>query len=338
MTDRVGVATATQIVRANAGQLERVGTVLHSGGQYGQTQVSTNWVEEGDSVVLTIGINSTTLTVASITSPKTTQWVQVAAMVTDATMAEGLQIWVGVVNDIGSDVVKITWSADISTAIPEYDVYEFTAHLGPATKWFKDAWSSLDQTTPSTTITWSSLGAPSNPREICFGFAMAQNGCTPGATTGFTYDNGGYYAGIACYNARYTAAQTPTAVQSSSGRYLTSTLLLGADPGSVNTDTVATVTFDQVPTGIQWVTYQLAFEILTEQAIGDIVATTKLNGRTLNVSNVPGSNQGPPYYTIRPGDSLVVTFAGAPIGASCVVKMLYSEHPNGPAVSVAGVV
>jgi hypothetical protein len=91
----------------------------------------------------------------------------------------------------------------------------------------------------------------------------------------------------------------------------------------------AAVSFDQLPTGIQWLVWQTSVETIP-QGVG-CSAYIKMNGRLVTSTPFGGSSaaSGPPAITISPGDQFVVSWVGAPVGGSCVATLLYDEVPYG---------
>jgi len=93
-----------------------------------------------------------------------------------------------------------------------------------------------------------------------------------------------------------------------------------------------TVTLQQVPAGRQWVISQIGYEILPVYSpispVPQPTVNVTMNQRALynGVNGNGGSNQGPPYIAVRPGDNLTVTWANAPIGASCIANFFYNEY------------
>jgi hypothetical protein len=98
---------------------------------------------------------------------------------------------------------------------------------------------------------------------------------------------------------------------------------------TANASGQGSVTFNQLPTGIQWVVYQTSVETIP-QGVG-CSAYVKLNGRL--VSSTPfgssASASGPPAITINPGDDFMVMWTGAPVGSSLVATLFYQEIPYG---------
>jgi hypothetical protein len=91
----------------------------------------------------------------------------------------------------------------------------------------------------------------------------------------------------------------------------------------------ATVSFDQLPTGIQWLVWQTSVETIP-QGVG-VSAYITMNGRLVTSTPFGSSSaaSGPPAITISPGDQFTVRWAGAPAGCSCVATILYDEVPYG---------
>ena len=112
---------------------------------------------------------------------------------------------------------------------------------------------------------------------------------------------------------------------------------------SINADALgtATVTFADVPTGIQWVIAQVGVEVVGSTVVTTpVTATIKLNGRLVTSTNqgAAGSAGGQPFLSLKPGDVFTVSWRAVPVGYSCVANLYYSEIPNGSVAGLLGVV
>jgi hypothetical protein len=91
----------------------------------------------------------------------------------------------------------------------------------------------------------------------------------------------------------------------------------------------ATVAFDQLPTGIQWIVWQTSVETIPQTT--GCSAYIKMNGRLVTSTQFGSSSaaSGPPAITINPGDQFVISWIGAPASGSCIATILYDEVPYG---------
>jgi hypothetical protein len=90
-----------------------------------------------------------------------------------------------------------------------------------------------------------------------------------------------------------------------------------------------TVTFNQIPTGIQWIVSQTTVETIP-QGVG-CSAYIKRNGRLLSSTPFGSSSSagGDPAITISPGDDFSIEWQGAPAGSALVGTIFYQEVPYG---------
>lgn len=90
-----------------------------------------------------------------------------------------------------------------------------------------------------------------------------------------------------------------------------------------------TVTFNELPTGIQWIVYQTSVETIPV-GVG-CSAYIRKNGRLISSTPFGSSSSaaGPPAITINPGDDFSVDWEGAPVGSSLVATIFYTEVQYG---------
>lgn len=334
MPDLVTTGYATQTVRTNAGVIQRVGPSVLSN----SLRMAPTLAAPGNIFCIAVECDPSTVSVTDITSlngkvgsPPNA----LTAITSDATINASWQLFAMDVLEQGSDVLTFAFSADPAdfNAIG----FEFTANYGPTTQWFNDGNASGDVVGPTTALSGATSGPIPNLPAFYFGGVFAQNTVAVGSTPGFQY------TGYTTQDSEFwflnvTASQTPTLTQSPAGRYMRAAAVVSARQVPALYDTTTLIRFPIVPTGLQRQIYQVMFEVVTDIGLGETIATTYLNGRVLNVSNIPGANQGPPYYTVRPGDDYTVVITGAPLGAQTIAKFFYQESQNGPAPRLSGVV
>lgn len=314
-----------------AGTFAHVGTDVKSPFNPGTTVNSLKFtsLNVGDVVFAIVGggNGSATAIASAVGSPNTTGWEQVAGPCFDSTFGGGCYIWMGtVVNPTVNDVLSVTWSANSSTSYITIVQFHPTVTQGPPVYTVDQVGAQRSGT--GTTATWPSL-TPTGVGELYFG-ACAQGG-TPsgGSTAGFTYGTDSATNQF-LYDPIVATVQAPTATQTS-GSWETIALLLQvfASAATLNGNTV---TLQQVPAGLQWIVSQIGYEILPLYTPGTGVpvptVNVTMNQRALysGVNGNGGSNQGPPYVAVRPGDNLTVTWSNAPIGASCIANFFYTEY------------
>lgn len=346
MPDIVATAIAQQNVRDNAGIIQQVGPLWESEFAQGITTMDISYVNAGDFLMIEIQNNPSTNTLTGITSKNGKLGVggQETLKVTDTTIGYAMVVWSAEILEPGDDTLIFTWATTpAATDFMFYAALEFTANYGPETTWYADGTSVATDNTASTNIVYPSK-TPAEPDypEFYFGYAVGGDAIVPPntPTPGVYYEQDFNTAGMfVWYPNAPQSAISPRATQVSSQRYMVCGLVKFAAQGPTLNDTIAEVDFPIVPTGVQRIIYQVITEVLTDSAIPDgAQATTYLNGRILNVQTLPAAIQGPPFYTVRPGDNFNITFTGVPLGAQCVAKFLYQEYANTGPVNIAGVV
>lgn len=99
----------------------------------------------------------------------------------------------------------------------------------------------------------------------------------------------------------------------------------------------ASVSFDQLPTGVQWIVWQSSVETIPQ--VTGCSAYVKMNGRLVTSTQFGSSSaaSGPPAITINPGDQFQINWIGGPPGGSCVATLMYNEVPYGyrPSTQIA---
>jgi hypothetical protein len=306
--------------------------------------------QAGSVVLLCVTIQNTTIVPASVVSSKSADgsanvlWQTMSAVVTDVTIGVSNIVFMGVVQNPGTDIVTVSFTGGTpSNSQIAYDLFEFNGGYGPLATWLLDVVSSTDKTA-NTALSFPGHSIRYAVTELFFSFLVCGSVPTPGNTAGFKYDtgslaNGGF--GIAAYHLTYpTGSGGATGTQAASTTYTQMSATLAIADNTDTTDTTVTIDFsDKIPTGLMWVVYQVSFEIVTNTGIqNDPSAQIFMNGRTLDVTNVPGASKGPPYFTVRPGDNFYMVITGAPLGAEIDVDVMYQEWPNGAPLQIAGVV
>jgi len=312
-----------------AGTIAHVGTDRKSSFNSGVTVNSLTFtsLNVGDLVVAIVGGGDGTApaTASAVGSPGTTGWQLVAGPCYDATFGGGAAIWMGTVVTPGADTLSVTWATHFHTSYIGISQFTPTVTSTPPA-WVIDKIGGPTVGATGTTLTWPSL-TPTGTGELYYG--VCGQGGTPsgGATAGFTYgtDSG---TNQYLYNPSVSTVATPTSTQSS-GTWTVLAALIRVFAASATTNS-NTVTLQQVPAGRQWVISQIGYEILpvTTQTAPAITVNVTMNQRALynGVNGNGGSNQGPPYIAVRPGDNLTVTWANAPVGSSCIANFFYNEY------------
>lgn len=312
--------------------------------------VAIGYQQAGSIVMLSVTIQNTTIVPASVVSSKAADgtpnvlWQTCSAVVTDTTIGVSNIVFMGVVHNVGTDIITVTFTGGTpSNSQIAYDWYEFNGGYGPLASWLLDVVSSTDKAA-STSLSFPGHSIRYATTELFFSFLCCGSVPTPGATAGFSYDtgslaNGGF--GIAAYHLAYPSGSSgATGTQASSTTYTQMSATLAIANVQDTTDTACVIDFSNfIPTGLMWIIYQISFEIQTSAGIqNQPSARIFQNGRVIETSPVPGAAKGPPFFTIRPGDFFTVEIDDAPLGAQLVVDVLYQEWPNGEPLHIAGVV
>lgn len=316
-----------------AGTIAHVGTDAKSSFNNGTVVTKQNFTSHnvGDLIIAILGGGGSggSAVATSVGSAGTTNWQLVVGPGFDATFQGGPAIWMGEVVTVGADTLNVTW--DPAHANTTYiAVIQFTATVasGPPI-WQIDKTGGPTVGTPGTTITWPSL-TPTGTGELYFGTSAEGQNPSAGSTSGFTYATDGSVNEY-CYNPSVGTAVAPTCTQASSATWTVLSALIRAfaQTGTLNGNSV---TLQQVPAGRQWIVSQIGYEIVPAYVPGTGVAqptvNVTMNQRALynGTNGNGGSNQGPPFIAVKPGDNMTVTWINAPVGASCVANFFYTEY------------
>lgn len=313
-----------------AGTIAHIGTDTQSGFSTGGVVNSLGFTSHtvGDMIHAIVGggDGSGSAVATAVGSAGSTGWMQVFAPIFNSTFGGGPALWMGQVVTPGPDTLNVTWGAHAHTTYLGTSQFTATVTQGPPI-WTVDKVGS-PASGSGTTITWPAL-TPTGTGELYVGLSAEGGTPSAGATAGFTY---GQDAPVNeyCYNPTVSAVATPTCTQTSGTWNANGALMRAfASAATLNSNTV---TLQQVPAGRQWVISQIGYEILPAYTPGAGVAVptvnVTMNQRALynGVNGNGGSNQGPPYIAVRPGDNLTVTWSNAPIGASCIANFFYNEY------------
>lgn len=182
----------------------------------------------GDELILTTSIQTSGVSVSSITGGGVSAWTKVVTSSGNGTV-DRVEMWVGTVSAVGNSIVTVNYSGSPGTE--EIAVTEFTAAgVNGATNWGIDASGSLLNTTASTSVTYPSIDS-TNSDELYVGYAQVQNPpATSGTTTGFSYIITSVQHNVITYNLSTNASTNyqPTANQNSAGESNTLGILMTA--------------------------------------------------------------------------------------------------------------
>jgi hypothetical protein len=192
-----------------------VGSRFANTGTNGTTQLSVSPTAVGDLLVLVSGINTSGITVSSVSGGGVSSWARAAGpfqMTTAAT--RNLEIWFGRITTAGAATVTITPSASISGIRSDLIAQQFHSPSGVSAVWAVDAGQGGGQnnTGSSTSIAFPTLTPSTN--DLYFGYGVTGTS-TSGATAGYTYQTDPNSNPI-IYNGGVLAPQSPTVTQTSS--------------------------------------------------------------------------------------------------------------------------
>jgi hypothetical protein len=326
--------------------ITKVGTTKHSPFAGGTTVTTLTFtsLNPGDLIVAVAngGGGGVGAFPTSMGSPQSTGWQNAAGPFYGGNTPSGFggsaNIWFGtVVNPTTNDALAVTWGGSFTSTL--LDIYQFSTGVDDNV-WTVDQSGGTPAGAASGTIAFGSL-TPTGTNELYFGASTSGNSPTNGSTAGFVYDQDNV-PNVNCYNVAVSAAVAPTATQSSALFSAARALFRPfAAAAKLNSNEVI---LGVVPTGRMWVVSQIGYEILpavADDPANPIIATVTLNGRAVYTgqNGNGGSNQGPPYFSIRVGDELKISWTNVPIGSSCVGNFFYNEYSaNAQPSDIGGVV
>jgi hypothetical protein len=235
--------------------------------------------------------------------------------------------WSGIVDDVQNLPITVSWSGSLT---PNYNfmVQEFTcAGLTGSTLWTVDKHgrsSNISSTVTYPSLTLSGTATP----VIAAGLDITSSAPSAGSTPGYVYQGFAADDQLMLSNINITAVTQPTHPVGLSLYETMLGLFYATNPTA--TTNGSTLTLQPCPTGRMWLISQITFEFVpTTSQTGMLVAVT-LNGRIVRnnidpLGSTPGF-QGPPYITVRAGDTMTAIFTGVPIGTTAVANFLYNEY------------
>lgn len=240
----------------------------------------------------------------------------------------GTVLWFGKASAVGTANLTVPYTNGTVGQSSNLTVLEFTCPgVDIGTVWSVDAHNNLINAS-TTTPTYPFLAPTTTAQSPELYVGNLLGAASAGSSTGFSYAGAPSDGVIQAFSGTVT---TPIAPNSG---------VLGAPgtPGGIAAlfkATIAHAIFDSiriflqpVTTGRMWIISQIGFEFLPANTLTTMRANIVSNGRVI----VPGINpnagqfQGPPYITVRAGDTMWVDITGVPVGASAVANFLYNEY------------
>ena len=210
VTPVVDIVTAG-VAAATAPVIAAVGSPANASGS-GITTLSVSPQAVGDVLVLAVKVNSTAITVSSVSGGGVSAWSNLESYSVYA--GHDLELWMGRVTATGSSSVTVTFSSSVSSISVELTSEEFSAGLGASTVWAKDI-AGGQSNGSSTMVGFPSL-TPTGSSELYVGYASVSTSGEAGTTSGYTYDTTGD-GNVFLYDPNVSSSSAPTAMASSAG-------------------------------------------------------------------------------------------------------------------------
>lgn len=254
---------------------------------------------------------------------------------TTATLSAGAtSLWLGRASAVGAFTLTVpyTFSAGVVNGAC-LNVLEFTCPgVDAGAVWSVDASGKAGLTPPTSTLSYPFL-APTPTAfspEIYVGNVMSVDlTLGAGSTPGFSYTGTQADLGIQAFSTNTTTPIAPSATcqAANANGYGEIAALIKATISKAIFDNIR-ITLQPVPTGRMWIISQIGFEFLPANTLQTMTANIVLNGRVIKPGINPnaGQFQGPPYITVRAGDTMWVDLFNVPVGASAVANFLYNEY------------
>ena len=209
----------------------------------GTTTLAVSPQHAGDLLTLVVKVESSTITVASVTGGGVSSWARAEGPYTGYA-GHDLEIWTGPVNTAGASSITVGFSGSVSTVYTALASQEFSAS-GSSLVWSVDNGAGISNAS-STTATFPKL-TPSGTGELYFGYAAVANTASAGSTTGFTYATTSD-GDVSAYDTSVSAAVQPTSSQSPAGVSGAVGVLISAVSTSPSAPTVTAVAPNSGPT------------------------------------------------------------------------------------------
>src|SRR6185312_9767393 len=262
--------------------------------------------------------------VASVTGGGVTSWTKLVSFHDNS--GRDIELWLGTVTTTGTSSIRVGYSASVGSSDVELVAQEFTAGLGSATLWAKDAAAGQNNAS-STSIAYPSLTA-SGPGELYVGYARSPNSESAGSTPGFTYHQS-YEANTVVFDPNVSGTAAPTATQSPAGTSAAVGALIKVSATSRPTPTVTSLSPVQGPSAGG----TLVTVTGTNFAAGDTVDFGAVAASTVTVSSPTSLVATSPAGTGTV--DVTVTSAGGTSAATAADHFAYQGSTT-PTISAVG--
>jgi IPT/TIG domain len=253
----------------------------------------------GDVWVLGAKINSSSVTVSSISGGGPTTWTKLVGDY-DSSRGRDTELWMGTITSTSSSTITVSYSGSVSGDSVDLDAQEFTNGTGSSTTWTKDVAGYSQNDSSTTTVTYPSLTS-SGTGELYVGFARlagAEGGTV--STSGFTNDTdsgGGSYV----FDTDASGTVSPAETTSSADPSLTVAALIEASASTGSGPTVTKVSPSAgSPSGGASVSITgTNFTGATAVKFGSIDATSyTVNSATFITATAPANSAGTVDVTV----------------------------------------
>lgn len=242
-------------------------------------------------------------------------------------------MWFGRVSAISTATLTVPYTSGTVGQSSILDVLEFTCPgVDAGTVWSVDAHGNIvNNAVLNPLYPFLSPTPTAQSPELYVGNLIGAP--APGNTSGFSYVGSAAADGnIQAFSPTVTSPVAPNAGT-------TGAAVSAVGLACLFKATIAHAIFDNitmflppVPTGRMWLISQIGFEFLPTNALQTMVASVSLNNRIVRPGINPNGSgggsqfQGPPYVTVRAGDTMTVTITGVPVGTSAIANFLYNEY------------
>lgn len=290
----------------------------------------------GNLLIAVLDVNTTAaITGPGVSGTGTGSWADIGeGIVTNTTLTENQTIFTGKVTAVGATTLTYAWAGGGTLGNSMIQVAEFTCPgVDASTTWTIDshgktiAPAATSQIIPLPFLSPSAAASPMLYWATAFDVASINTGVYPG----FSWSGNLADKAVNGFNTTIAGPVNPSIDLGAAGpanAWITSGFETYARIAKAQFDNL-TITLQPVPTGRMWIISQIGFEFLPANTLQTMTCTIVLNNRVVKPGinpNAGGQFQGPPYITVRAGDTMTVNFTNVPVGTSAIANFLYNEY------------
>ncbi len=225
----VGTGVGAGIAAAATPTITAVGTFVDQDNTTTQGTLAVTPATVGDAFVLGVRINSSTITVATVTGGGST-WTKLG---TTSDGTRDVELWLGTITAAVSSNITLTYTSAITTTDVELIAQEYTSGLSPvaSTVWAEDTSGGTGVTNEGATqasVPFPTL-APAGTNELYAGYAIVTQTGVAGSTGGYTYHLTSGNNNVFAFNGNISASTSPTASQTPNGNSIAEGALITAN-------------------------------------------------------------------------------------------------------------